>query len=244
MDLDWLVRDVVGKAVAAYQRPSTPDLRAAAERLLADPKTPALAVFLAANRLLGPEFVHFEPETLWLELDPPPMNRDKLLASIALAIRPSFYWDYRVFANTVLALNNRAAQPDDVPRCEAQEIAWAVYEAEILFALTDNTGARPFFDDGPVVYTATTLFDEGFIHCPDSLSFCEEYFKKLLCHDDECDYSLHDQVKASWRTFPKDGLENHKFDETALGVQLARQAEVHLYLVNRANDLITCLSKV
>lgn len=230
-------------ASEAYRRPPTAATKAEARRKFKDPTTCATSLLIAARHLLGPECLEFEPETLWLELDPPPLNRDKLLAALALTKYPAYYWDWRVFGNTALAFSHSAVIPDEVPHPDPAEMAWAIYEAELIFALTDPDGTIPQFDDGIATYSAAVLHHEGFVACPDALSFADDELVRLACRDSECEH-LHAQVKDNWRRMDKTNLEERNYADTPLGVQLAHQAEIYLYLVRRANDMASCVSKI
>src|SRR6266542_3699820 len=100
----------------------------AARRLLTTPTTSALALLAAAQSLLG-EFIAWEPETLWLELERrglevPVPNRAKLQAALALVLVPSFYWDAVVFEKTALAFDHIVPNPDALEEASSAPLAW------------------------------------------------------------------------------------------------------------------------
>lgn len=175
---------VVNTAYKAYKAAAKKTKAAAAHKALENSATPATTVLIAAIHLLGPieEFKTWEPETLWLTLgDVAIINRDKLLAAIALDVTPSFYWDYRVMGNTVLAFNNIAVGVRNIPAPTPEQLAWGVWEAELIYALTETGDVEaPELDDEPAAYTAALLHDAGFAKAPEFLFFAEEKLKELI----------------------------------------------------------------
>jgi hypothetical protein len=217
-------------AAKAAGRATTPPPKS----LFSDPNVSAVELFIAASRHLGSDFVNFEPETLWLALDVAPVNRDKLLAAVNLATHPSFFWDFRVLGNTALAFGDHAVQVDVTPRPQAQDMAWATFEAELLNALSTEP-AEPEFDDEALAYIATVLHEEGFVKAPDLLEEAQSDLDKMTSPEG---LVLKGEVEKSW----SDG--SIRVENDALGVQVARLSEVRLYLVNRANHLTEQLRKL
>lgn len=210
----------------------------ASKAVFQDPDAFASELFVHARGILGPDFYKWEPETLWRELpEVNALNRDKLLAAQALATVPSFYWDPRVYGNTVLAMNNEAVFAGRLPtHINAPALVWGTVEAEILFALHGEE-AEPEFDTDVVTYVAILLFDEGYTNAP--VDFADEILRE---HLSETGQELHAKVKAAWRAHSKSRLEADAFEDSALGVQMERQAACYLYAVKRAEDLIRRLS--
>lgn len=241
MTLSDLQRLAVKEAYAAYFRSPTNAQKQRAKELMQDPEAPATAVFIAARHLLGPTFVTYEPETLWLELDPCPINRDKLMAAIALAMTPSFYWDYRVFGATAHAFSNEAVAPAEVPKCDGGQMAWAAFEAELLFALSDGESTRPEFDESIEAYVAVSLFDEGFVTTPSGLGFALEELKAKL-GTEHCE--LGKTVEHDWAALPKDALEQKKFEDSPVGAQLQRLATSWIYVGGKTKQLREELSRL
>lgn len=233
------LKQLVMTAAAAYSRASTPALRAASKAVMADCEAAATTVLVAARHLLGPEFLGWEPESLWIELAPCEANKDKLLAAISLDLNPCFYWDARVFAATIQAFNNTVVHHDTVPHLSAAFLAWGVYEAELIFALLDGAGTLPEFMEESAGFTAASLLHEGVVVPPEGTGFCEEALLGLLNPEAK---QLHDRVKEAWREQAKNALDEAAFEDSAFGVQMARQADVYLYLVNRADSLLKALS--
>jgi len=227
-------RLVVKEAYAAFFRSPTHAQKDHAKAVLQDCDATATAVFVAARHLLGPTFVSYEPETLWLELDPCASNRDKLMAAIALAMTPSFYWDYRVFGATVHALSNGHVQPEEVPHCDAGPMAWAAFEAELLFALSFGESTRPEFDDCVQAYIAVALFDEGFVYPPAGLHVVADELKARLPKSAAL---LLGETEKAWTALPKEKLEQKKFDDSPLGAQLEKLAASWVYVSEKTKRL-------
>lgn len=231
--LSDIQRTVVREVYAAFFKPPTLAQKAWAKKVMLDPEAPATVVFIAARYLLGEGFTAYEPDTLWRELDPCLINRDKLMAAIALALTPSFYWDYRVFGATTHALNHERAAPEDVPHCTPAQMAWAAFEAELLFALSDGDSTRPDFDPCVEAYVGVSLFDEGFVHAPVGLGFAADELKNLVKRDS---LPFAEEVTRAWAALPKDNIPE-KFENTALGVQLFRLTSVWQYVLAQTQHL-------
>lgn len=241
MTLSELQRTVVKEAYAAFFKVPSNVQRDRAKSVMEDCEASATAVMVAARYALGPAFIAYEPETLWLELDPCHTNRDKLMAGIALAMTPSFYWDYRVFGATTHALNNERVAPETVPKCGPDQMAWATFEAELLFALTDGESTKPEYDASVEAYVASCLFDEGFVIPPAGLGFAEEELTGML---QMRSLTLQKETKAAWAALPKEKLEQKKFEDSALGAQLMKLAQVWTYVEAKTNSLRTELEKL
>jgi hypothetical protein len=163
------------------------------------------------------------------------------MAAIALAMTPSFYWDYRVFGATVHALSNEMVRPEEVPHCDAGPMAWAAFEAELLFALTDGESTRPVYDSSVEAYVAVALFDEGFVTPPSGLGFAADELKSKVSGDS---HVLREEVEKAWAALPKEGLEQKKFEDTALGTQLEKLATSWLYVSEKTKRLRSELERL
>lgn len=232
---------VVKEAYAACFKTPTQKQKDHAKTVMQDCSASATSVFIAAMYLLGPTFITYEPETIWLELDPCHSNRDKLMAAIALAMTPSFYWDYRVFAGTVHALNNESVVPEAVSTCGAEQMAWAAFEAELLYALTDGESSRPEYDPSVEAYVATCLFDEGYVVPPTGLGFAAT---ELKSHLKENAPLLEKETSTAWAALPKEKLEQKKFEDSALGAQLEKLAAAWTYVAEKTHKLQAELSEI
>lgn len=202
-----------------------------------EPSTPALVLMLAARRRLGPEATRFEPETLWQELKPHPLNQDKLLAAHALDTYPAFYWDARVLGATCLAFCEESPLPDVVPHPTPEQLAWGVVEARLIFALLSDV--EPEYDAEVAAYVAHLLHDWGWVAAPEGLEFADEALQALLNPEAK---KLRATVPDTWRARMETNPEAVSFEEdTPQGVQQARQASVYVYVLKRAEALLRAL---
>lgn len=241
MTLSDLQRLTVKEAYAAYFKEPTQAQKAYAKEVMQDCEAPATAVFVAARHLLGPNFISYEPETLWMELDPCLANRDKLMAAIALAMTPSLYWDYRVLGATAHAFTNEVVTPEVIPHCTAAQLAWTAFEAELLFALSDGESTRPEFDDCVQAYIAVCLFEEGFAVPPVGLGFTADELEQKISADSQ---NLRKETALAWAALPKEKLEHHKFDDSPLGAQLSKLATTWLFVEAKTKQLRVALERL
>ena len=205
----------------------------AARRLLTTPTTSALALLVAAQSLLGEEFIVWEPETLWLELERrglevPLPNRAKLQAALALLLLPSFYWDAVVFEKTALAFDHVVPNPDALEEATAAQLAWAAMEAARIVARHGDP-AREFAHE-PAAYMAIVLHREGLVVAPQTLAFSQTQLDRLNGSDAA---GLRERVTVAWAALDKRALETWAFGETPVDVQLARLATVELHVRER-----------
>jgi hypothetical protein len=204
--------------------------------ILLDEDATASAVFESAKRVLGPGFVAWEPETIWLDLadedvDVDLENRDKLLACITLLVTRSFYWDAAVFENTSMAFNDIPSAPEALQEASPAEMSWAVFEAQYLLRREyQNEGE---FDYEPAKYAAVSLFRAGFLVAPEMLSFAQEELDRL----NQGHRDLKPQVEQRWSKLDKTKLTELELDETPLDIQTGYLAAVHLYVEERARRL-------
>ena len=212
------MKALVEVAAAAYDRATTPELKRVSKEVMADPAAPAVALMVAARHLLGEGFQVWEPETLHHELDAHILNQGKLAAAMALDVMPSFYWDYRVFANTSIVFNDGITIPDQLPMPTPLELTWGILEAELIFALTTKEAVTPEFDSEPTANAARQLYEYGWVCVPENMAFCEEELNKLLSPEAR-------QLRTD-------------------SVQLAHLEDARLYLVNRTKAVTEYLKKL
>jgi lambda repressor-like predicted transcriptional regulator len=197
--------------------------------LLESDTTHTKVLFDVVKRELG-DFIAWEPESIWTELKAKgyslsDLNKSKILAAITLKLMPAFYWDAHVFELTALALNDVEPNPEIYNEAYPEHLAWAVIEAGLL------TDTREFMHE-PIGYTATVLHRAGFVVAPEELSFCQSVLDSL-----NNDSALKKEVMDAWRVLPRKDIHNHPFDETPVGVQLARLASVAAHVESRRATL-------
>jgi hypothetical protein len=196
----------------------------------------ATAVFEAAKRLLGPGFLAWEPESIWLELkdhgvDMDQTNRDKLMAASTLIQTGGFYWDAAAFENTTMAFNDLPIAPDAIQEASPAQLAWAVFEAELLLHREYQEPGE--FDYEPARYAAVSMNRAGHIVAPESLAFAQEELDKL----NQGNLDLKDKIKQRWENLDKSNLTELELAETPLDTQIGYLAACHLYVEGRARQL-------
>lgn len=197
-----------------------------------DVTTPAVVVYTAARAFYGPMVAAYEPDSLWMSLDMPELNRDKLMASLTLQTYPSFYWDFRVFGHTCLAFADQAVHTERTPQPLPEHIAAGVNEAHILFQL--DTDTAPEFDDEVAAFVAASFAHEGLVVVPPLLEFAEEHLERILPPEG---LDLARKVKKTM------GEEHPEADpESALGVQIARYLQMSEYVQMRMKRIRTFTS--
>lgn len=184
----------------------------------------------AAHALLG-DFLTWEPESIWLELqhqgvDLPEGNRAKLQAAIALRLVPSFYWDGIVFEKTALAFDGLVPNPDILEEASPARLAWAVIEA--AWIIRDAKDASWEIGSEPRAYAGVILHRAGFVLAPEQLDFAQNALDRARHHD-----HLTDEVKDRWAKVDKAGLEKLTLQETPVDVQIARLSAVELHVRER-----------
>lgn len=207
----------------------------ASKKALVNEATPAGVLLVAAKNVLGPGVLTYEPDTIRTELEDrekltvPAVNYDKLLAAITIRDVPAFYFEVLTFQNTVLAFNHEYLDPEVVVECSPAQISWGVYEAELI--LQEDGQSIPSFDNEPTIYTATVLHRAGFVAAPTLLAFAQAELDKLNSKE----LNVKD-VRAAWDKLNKSTLASHTFEETPLGIQLAKLAAVELYVRELAEE--------
>ena len=200
-----------------------------AKALLLDETTPATLLYLAARAFYGPTVAAYEPDSLWVQLDVPSVNRDKLMAALTLQTRPSFYWDIRVFGHTCLAFNDQAAHTELLPQPCPEHLTWAVFEAQLIFQLDSDT--TPEFDEEVEAYVAACLAHAGLTYAPPLLDFAETHLERILSPEGR-------ELGAAMKKIA--GEPHPKVDrKSALGVQLAQYEQIGDYVTARMTALST-----
>lgn len=201
-----------------------------AVELLRTPDTSAVALYQAARKVLG-DFLAWEPESVWLELerhgvDVPDCSRARLMAALTLHLVPSFYWDAIVFEKTAVAFDGCCPHPDILEEATPAQLAWAVEEAEWILRLAK--GPAWDFQHEPRAYAGVVLARAGFALAPAQLGFAQ-----LALDRETRDAKLRDDVAERWSRVSKDHLEQLSLSEDRVDVQIARLAAVELHVRDR-----------
>jgi hypothetical protein len=205
-----------------------------ARKVLLDPGSPAVLLYVAARAFYGPTVATYEPDSLWVQLDVPLLNRDKLMAALTLQVNPQFYWDIRVFGQSCLAFNDQAPHTELVPQPVPEHLAAAIFEAQLLFQL--DTETTPEFDDEVAAYVAACLAHEGLVYAPPLMGFAEEHLERILS-------PVGRKLGVEMKKIA--GEEHPKVDpESALGVQLARYEQIGAYVTVRRADVTARIAAI
>jgi hypothetical protein len=199
--------------------------------LLRDASTSAVVLMACLPTLLG-DFLAWEPESIWLELqhqgvDLPVENRAKIMAAVALRLVPSFYWDGIVFEKTALALDGIAPNADILEEASPARLAWAVVEAAWILRRAKETAYE--VGSEPRAYAGVVLARAGYIIAPEQLEFAQHALTRERFHKGE----LYDEIKTRWAAVDKDRLEQLTLTESPIDVQIARLAVVELHVRER-----------
>ena len=240
MNLDDLERELLRVAAETPRAKKAEALdgeepRNEARELLQDDMTTATGCYRAAQALLGPTFRGWEPESIWLTLerdgiDLSVVTRDKLLAAVTLTMVPAFWFEVNAFENTVLAFNNVVSDPSVLQEATPAQMAWAVYEAELLYNESGDFGETTEFDREPTLYAATVLNRAGFMVAPDTLTFAQPALNKLNCNGTSLKVP---EVQKAWARLKKTDFAKREFTDSPMDVQLGRLSAVTLYTIDR-----------
>lgn len=242
-DLAKLLPDILREASAMLHKYGTGDHRktkqslAHAKSVLKDGDSTATAIFIAVQRLFESNaFLAWEPESIWLECadrgvkDLPEENRDKILATATLLVGDAFHWDALVFEKTIVSFNNLPIAGDVIQEASPGELAWGVFEAELLSQYAGHNGE---YDYEPTRYTGACMHRIGLALAPELLVFAQEELDKLNSDQQE----LKEVVGERWGAVDKEKLEDLSLEETPADIQIGHLAAIHLYVGDRARQL-------
>lgn len=195
----------------------------------AEATTGALLCVLKAH-FGGDEFLSWEPETLWEELpDVHHLNRDKIMAGMALMTTPVFFVDPWIFGHTCSVMGNDPIVPADFPHPPVLAIAWAAIEAQLIMSLEADD--EPEYGDEVIGFVAAKLGDEGWVKAPPTLAFAQEELDKLLS----------DQGKDLAAKMKSESESPASTKEKSLEVQETRLSDLDAYVDHRIDEAIKAL---
>lgn len=200
------------------------------QTILLDEGVSPVGLMRAARARLG-DFLAWEPESVWIELqhqgiEVPTGNRSKLMASVALLLVPSFYWDAVVFEKTALAFDGISGNPEALEEASPAQLAAAVVEAGAVIRDAKNTTWE--FESEPRAYAGVVLHRAGFVLAPATLDFAQRALDR-----ENAAGPLLEEVRTRWARVSADHLEQLHLSETAVDVQIARLAAVALHVQTR-----------
>lgn len=121
----------------------------------------------------GTEALTWDPTTITLEIEDefdvelPQLPLDKLLVGIQILTTDRFYKSLPDFISFCNVLSGDTYRPDMWDPADAEEVAWGVTEALLIYPPEDNDN-EPFSDEIRA-YIGATLDREGLINPPDIL---------------------------------------------------------------------------
>jgi hypothetical protein len=195
---------------------------------------------MALRALYGVDVLFWEPETIWLTLerehgiDMTVEDRNKIMAAVSIIRHPVFFWDNLVFQRGVKALCGQLYDPDCLQECHPAEMAWALYEAMLLRGLDPEDNIVPKVDDDVKQYIAVCLLRAGYVYPPKTLLFVAENLEMLLPEENR---KYVERVKNGWDHTDKRNLQERRFLEDALDIQIAQLASCYLYVEERSHRM-------
>ena len=215
-----------------------------ARRLVLLEDVPAEALLIAAEALLPPGFMAYEPETIRFEfadmdLDLPEINFEKLFAIQALIAQDNFFWDTDVFAQTCAVFNELPTNEALLPELSPKQIAWGVEQATRILeykepgVIPEELDLIHIFDDDPETYTALCCVEHSLFVPPEELGFAREALKHIVPADEE----LVSEVKKAWADIGNSDPAQVTLTESAVDVQLAQMFVVRMYCQSRREML-------
>ena len=129
---------------------------------------------------LGPEWISWEPETCWSEIDrifkirPSENVANKINALKVFLTTKAFYQDARAFENIVLAVNDLYVDPQTLQVCSPEEIVYALKVLAPLGMETKNFGREI------IAYIQVACKQVGLLKYPDDIKFAEPAYDKPL----------------------------------------------------------------
>jgi hypothetical protein len=197
-------------------------------------ETCASACMKAMFCLFDNDWLNWEPQTLWIELnhqkvDVPIGNRSQIMAARSLLTTGRFWYDANAFEATCIAFNNEEPTYMGIEDAPVVYINWAVFEANLIHQEYEKETLE--FDREPISYTAVQLYREGFAIAPLTLDMASVELSKLLPKGAK---ELAATMHKAWADAPRGkALLDAPYPETTEGVQLARLAAVQIYFDKR-----------
>lgn len=215
---------------------------AEARTALAEDATVASGVLCALKALFKDEWLNWEPETVWKELEHQGCeislgNRQQAMAGRNLLTTGRFFYDALVFDATCAAFGNAVLSLEMPESSHVAHLAWGVDEAEVI--CREHEDPMLEFDREAVEFTAHQLQQEGFVVAPKELAYAQEALNRRYPRTEELEV-LRAAVSKAYhelgRIVTTEGVKTAAaapYPETARGVQLARLAAVEVFLQDR-----------
>ena len=211
-----------------------------AKDVLKDPQLLSSVALVAIKRLLGPNVVTWEPDTIRIELkrreiDPTDDLMAKVMSSITVATTNTWTTDHDVLFAFAVACCGVPANAEVMAHPTPEQLCWAMHEIQAItgHAITEDEGFDPDAIDPAI---AVVLHDEGFVYAPEDLEFVQDNLDRLTApaHVDD----LRRRVIAACKIMaelPTETLRRHldKLGESAADIQLRRLGDCKLFVAER-----------
>jgi len=145
-------------------------------KIFSDPDAFGTSLLVACTQVLAGKdedplgFLQWDPETIWLEVNVlekmPQHNFNKLMAAIRLVVSDEFRVSLPTFVETCNILFDGRHDPRVFDPATADEIAWALVEATLLWPPDDEDGE---FHSEIQAYIEEMVKREGLVSPPDSV---------------------------------------------------------------------------
>lgn len=214
-----------------------PDFTKDSKKALQNENTFASVCMKALFCLFDNDWLNWEPESIWIELnhqgiDVPVGNRAQIMAGRSLLTTGRFWYDAHAFEATCLAFNNEESIFSGLDDAPVMAINWAVYEADLIHKAYENETLE--YDREPIGYTAVQLYREGFVIAPPLLNMAESQLLGMLPKEAK---ELANTIREAWAAAPRgQALVDAAYPETPEGVQLVRLASVQVYFDERLKE--------
>ncbi len=208
---------------------------ALAKKLLVAEDVHATTLIACSRIVLGPNSLIYEAETIRIGMEGhgvemPQENYDRLFAAITLILNPVFCWDAATFAATVRAFAGEDVEPTAVEPLPPVYMGWGVIEAAAILTQEfsyEESFVRDRIDGEVLELIIGSLHEHGFAVASAGLEWAQQYLDTVVVDKD-----FGARVQEKWAKLSKysvEELEDTDFEETEIGVQLARLAGCKIY---------------
>lgn len=173
---------------------------------------------------LGPHWISWEPETLWVELKRvwrdklPEALKDKIQAAKSLLVTNAFWRDHLAFEKVVMAFNDQVPLFDQYQNPSPAMIANAIQEASEI--------RRAPFSGEVLRYIASAAYEDGLVVLPEPLDIAQAHLDDL-CRS-TVGRNLKEDIARRWKE--SKGAPEGMYAETPTGVHLAKMAAIQEYV--------------
>ena len=204
-------------------------------------RAPIAVIMLALKRLYGEEFLEWEPETIFMELQDDGVTVDtclenKINCGMVLALQPDFLNDSMTFENCVRVLNGLKMQWDITQKPDIAHLNWGVIEGLLVMDSLQDLPDDTEFSDEVELYVATALHHDHYMLAPDALRFCQDILEKFNNNNE----LILPELKKEWEALQEKllaGMEVAFEEDDLLDIQLGKLVGCWSYMYDRFVEL-------